>query len=248
MLELLTDPAAWASLLTLTALEIVLGIDNLIFISIISDRLPPERQAAIRRIGLGLALAGRLVLLAGIAWIIGLTRPLIELWGFALSWRDMILLVGGLFLLGKATIEMHHMLEPEDEAGGSGAGAAAGATVAGVLAQIVLIDAVFSLDSILTAIGMTEHIPIMVVAILIAMAIMILSAEPVSGFVQRHPTVRMLALAFLLLIGITLVADGLHFHIPRGYLYFAIAFSVGVEALNLWAAHRRRERRARTAA
>lgn len=245
MLELLTDPAAWVSLLTLAALEIVLGIDNLIFISIISGRLPAERQAAIRRIGLGLALGGRLVLLAGVAWVIGLTQPIVDLWGFVLSWRDVILLGGGLFLLVKATIEMHHMLEPEEA--GSGAAAAATATVAGVLVQILLIDIVFSLDSILTAIGMTQHIPIMVVAICAAIGVMLLAAEPVSEFVQRHPTVKMLALAFLLLIGITLVADGLHFHIPRGYLYFAIAFSVGVEGLNLWVAHRRRERRARRA-
>lgn len=247
MLELLTDPAAWVSLLTLAALEIVLGIDNLIFLSIISGRLPPERQAAIRRIGLGLALVGRLVLLAGIAWVIGLTQPIVELLGFVLSWRDAILLGGGLFLLVKATIEMHHMLEPDGEETGGGAAAAATATVAGVLVQIVLIDIVFSLDSILTAIGMTQHIPIMVVAICAAIGVMLLAAEPVSEFVQRHPTVKMLALAFLLLIGITLVADGLHFHIPRGYLYFAIAFSVGVEGLNLWAGHRRRERRARAA-
>lgn len=244
MLELLTDPAAWVSLLTLTALEIVLGIDNLIFLSIMSGRLPAERQAAIRRIGLGLALGGRLMLLAGVAWVIGLTQPIVDLWGFVLSWRDAILLGGGLFLLVKATIEMHHMLEPDGEEAGGGAAAA---TVAGVLVQIVLIDIVFSLDSILTAIGMTQHIPIMVVAICAAIGVMLLAAEPVSDFVQRHPTVKMLALAFLLLIGITLVADGLHFHIPRGYLYFAIAFSVGVEGLNLWAAHRRRERRASAA-
>ena len=244
MMELLSDPAAWVSLLTLAALEIVLGIDNLIFLSIISARLPAERQAGIRRIGLGLALGGRLLLLAGIAWIIGLTQPIFELWEFAFSWRDAILLAGGLFLLVKATIEMHHMLEPDAEETGSGVAAAATASVAGVLVQILMIDVVFSLDSILTAIGMTEHIPIMVVAICLAIGVMLLAAEPVADFVQRHPTVKMLALAFLLLIGVTLVADGLHFHIPRGYLYFAIAFSVGVEALNLWAAHRRRERRA----
>lgn len=239
MLELLTDPAAWASLLTLTALEIVLGIDNIIFLSIISARLPEHQQAKARRIGLILALVGRLAFLAAIAWIIGLTRPVFELFGFAFSWRDAILLAGGLFLLYKATSEMHEMIEPQAE----GRAGRASATFAAVLVQIFLLDLVFSIDSVLTAVGMAEHIPIMVVAMMIAIGVMLVAAEPVANFVQRHPTVKSLALAFLLLIGVTLVADGLHFHIPRGYLYFAVAFSAGVEAFNLWAL-RRRQRRA----
>ena len=241
MLELLTDPAAWASLLTLTALEIVLGIDNIIFLSIISGRLPEHQQAKARRIGLILALVGRLVFLAGIAWIIGLTRPVFELFGFAFSWRDAILLVGGLFLLYKGTSEMHEMIEPHAE----GRSGRASATFGAVVVQIFLIDLVFSVDSVLTAVGMAEHIPIMVVAMVIAIGVMLVAAEPVAAFVQRHPTVKSLALAFLLLIGVTLVADGLHFHIPRGYLYFAVAFSAGVEAFNLWAL-RRRQRHAVT--
>lgn len=244
MIELLTDPAAWASLLTLTALEIVLGIDNVIFLSIIASRLPAAQQPAARRIGLGLALAGRLILLAGIAWIIGLTQPMFEAWGFALSWRDAILIAGGLFLLAKATVEIHHTIEPDDKAASGGKAGLATASFSGVLVQIFLIDLVFSLDSILTAVGMTPHIPIMVAAICIAIGVMLFAAELVSTFVQRHPTVKMLALSFLLLIGMTLIADGLHFHVPRGYIYFAVAFSVGVEALNLWRMRRRAAQRA----
>ncbi|MDX1609131.1 MAG: TerC family protein [Halofilum sp. (in: g-proteobacteria)] len=243
MLELLTDPAAWASLLTLTALEIVLGIDNIVFLSIVSGRLPEHQQATARRLGLIMALLGRLLLLAGVAWIIGLTAPLFEAFGFVFSWRDAILLVGGLFLLYKGTSEMHEMVDPEDE----GRGGRASATFTVVVVQIFLLDLVFSVDSVLTAIGMTEHIPIMVVAMVIAIGVMLLAAEPVADFVMRHPTVKALALAFLLLIGVTLVAEALHFHIPRGYLYFAIAFSGGVEAFNLWVMRRRKQRRAAAA-
>lgn len=241
MFELLLDPAAWISLLALTTLEIVLGIDNLIFISIISSRVEPAHQKMVRRVGLVLALLGRLVLLACIVWIIGLTQPLLTLGEFALSWRDLILIGGGVFLLIKATMEMHEMLEPVASESEASATVAVTAGITWVLVQIALIDLVFSLDSILTAVGMTVHIPIMVVAIVIAMVIMICSAEPVANFVQRHPTVKMLALAFLLLIGVTLVADGLHFHIPRGYIYSAVAFAVGVEALNIWRSKRRPE-------
>lgn len=241
MLELLTEPAVWASLLTLTALEIVLGIDNIVFLSIISARLPEEQQPKARRIGLILALVGRLVFLAAIAWIIGLTAPLFELFEFVFSWRDAILLAGGLFLLYKGTTEMHHMVEPEEEERGS----RAGTTFTAVVIQIFLLDLVFSVDSVLTAVGMAEHIPVMVAAMVIAIGVMLLAAEPVAAFVQQHPTVKSLALAFLLLIGVTLVADALHFHIPRGYLYFAVAFSGAVEAFNLWALRRRRARAAR---
>lgn len=241
MLALLTDPAVWAAFLTLAALEIVLGIDNLIFLAIITERLPPAQQPLARRIGLGLALLGRLALLAALGWLIGLTKPLVEIGEFALSMRDLILLLGGLFLLAKATVEMHHMLEGA-EAGA--ASAVATATFGGVLVQIVMLDMVFSLDSILTAIGMVEEIWIMAAAIVLAIVIMLVAAEPLSAFVNRHPTVKSLALSFLLLVGVSLVADGLHFHIPRGYLYFAIGFSASVEAFNLALMRRRAARRA----
>lgn len=239
MIDLLADPYAWASLLTLTALEIVLGIDNVIFLSIVSARLPKHQQPMARRIGLGLALVARIVLLASLTWIIGLTAPAFQIFDFVVSWRDVILAAGGGFLLAKATIEVHHMLESEDD-GGTGAATAAFGVV---LAQIVALDIVFSLDSVLTAIGMAEHLSIMIIAVVISMIIMLVAAEPVSAFVNTHPTVKMLALSFLLLIGMTLIADGLHFHIPRGYLYFAIAFSAGVETMNQLVARRRNRKR-----
>jgi predicted tellurium resistance membrane protein TerC len=229
MLALLVDPAAWASLLTLALLEIVLGVDNVIFLSIVSSRLPAHQQRPARRIGLLLALAGRIILLFALTWIIGLTAPFIEVFALEVSWRDIILAGGGLFLLVKATTEIHHMLE-----GGADEHAKPGAAMfASVLVQIFLLDLVFSLDSVLTAIGMAEHIEIMVAAVVIAIGVMLWAAEPMSAFVSRHPTVKMLALSFLLLIGVALIADGLDFHIPRGFLYFAIAFATGVEILNL---------------
>ncbi|SMF33754.1 Membrane protein TerC, possibly involved in tellurium resistance [Tistlia consotensis] len=238
MFELFADPNAWASLLTLTLLEIVLGIDNVIFLSIVSAKLPAPRQPAARRIGLLLALALRIALLVSITWIIGLTEPVLELAGRAFSWRDLVLLAGGLFLLFKATGEIHGYMEAEEE---DEASAGAGKASFGlVVLQIVLLDAVFSIDSVLTAVGMSGELAIMIAAVVAAMAVMLWAAEPVSDFVNRHPTVKMLALAFLLLIGVTLVADGLQFHIPRGYLYFAVAFSAAVEAVNLT---RRRKRR-----
>jgi predicted tellurium resistance membrane protein TerC len=236
MLELLTDPHAWISLATLSVLEIVLGIDNIIFLSIVSARLPQHQQATARRIGLGLALLARVLLLLSLTWMIGLTRPIFEVAGFAVSWRDIVLVAGGIFLIVKGTIETHHMLE-----GHGGESVAGTASFAAVITQIVLLDLVFSLDSVITAIGIAEHVPIMVAAIVIAMAIMLLAAEPTARFVNAHPTVKMLALSFLLLVGAALVADGMHFHIPRGYLYFAIAFSMGVESLNLLAARARRK-------
>jgi predicted tellurium resistance membrane protein TerC len=243
MLELLTDPQAWLSLATLSVLEIVLGIDNIIFLSIVSARLPVAQQQMARRIGLGLALLARILLLLSLTWMIGLTEPIFEIAGFAVSWRDIVLGVGGLFLIVKGTMEMHHMLE-----GYGGDSVAGTATFAAVLTQIVLLDLVFSLDSVITAIGIAEHIPIMVAAIVIAMAVMLLAAEPTARFVNAHPTVKMLALSFLLLVGAALVADGMHFHIPRGYLYFAIAFSIGVESMNLLAGRARRGRRTKSAA
>ncbi|MBT4906736.1 MAG: TerC family protein [Rhodospirillaceae bacterium] len=237
MLELLTDPTAWASLLTLTLLEVVLGVDNVIFLSIVTSRLPAAQQPRARRIGLILALGGRLVLLLALGWLIGLTAPFASFLGIELSWRDLILAVGGLFLIYKATTEIHVMLEGET---GHGHGAKPGSAVfAAVLVQIFLLDLVFSLDSVLTAIGMADEIIIMVAAVTIAIGVMIVAAEPLSAFVQRHPTVKMLALSFLLLIGVALIADGFEFHIPRGYLYFGVAFATAIEILNLIARKRR---------
>jgi predicted tellurium resistance membrane protein TerC len=231
MLSLLSDPQAWASLLTLTALEVVLGIDNLLFLSIVSGRLPVHQQASARRLGLALAAGTRVVLLIGISWIIGLTAPLFSIAGHVVSWRDLVLTGGGMFLLFKGTLEIHEMVEGEH------ADASAGSiSYPMAVAQIVALDIVFSLDSVITAVGMALHLPVMIAAVLIAVAVMLLAAEPVGRFVNTHPTVKMLALSFLLLVGVALVADGLHFHIPRGYLYFAIAFSVAVEALNRLAA------------
>ncbi|HYI73226.1 MAG TPA: TerC family protein [Skermanella sp.] len=239
MLELLTDPQTWASLLTLTALEIVLGIDNIIFISIMAARLPPERQARARQVGLALALITRLGLLASIAWISTLTNPLFTVAEFDISIRDLVLIVGGLFLLGKGTTEIHQSLEGEEEGEGGTGGTA---SFASVVVQIMLLDIVFSLDSVITAVGMAQALEVMMAAVVIAVGVMLFASGPVSNFVNGHPTVKMLALSFLLLVGVALVADGLHFHIPKGYLYFAIAFSVLVEALNLLASRRRKRK------
>jgi predicted tellurium resistance membrane protein TerC len=237
MLEYLSDPNIWASLLTLTALEIVLGIDNLIFLSIVSGRLPAHQQRTARQLGLALALLGRIALLFSLTWLIGLTEPVITLFGFALSWRDIVLIVGGLFLLVKGTMETHHMLEGQEQDSQVGT-----TTFMAAVVQIIILDVVFALDSIITAVGMTDQLPIMIAAVVIAMIVMLVAANPVGDFVNNHPTVKMLALSFLLLVGIALIADGFHFHIPRGYLYFAIFFSGLVEALNLWAAKARKRR------
>jgi len=243
MLELLSDPGAWASLLTLTALEIVLGIDNIIFISIMASKLPVHQQDKARKVGLALALITRLMLLASIAWVATLTQPLFSVVGMDVSGRDLILIGGGLFLLAKGTMEIHHTVEGEEEDGPVKAVATFGA----VVFQIMLLDIVFSLDSVITAVGMSDHLPVMIAAVVIAMAVMLFAAGPVGDFVNRHTTVKMLALSFLLLVGVALVADGLGFHIPKGYLYFAIAFSALVEALNLMASGRRKRRRAEAA-
>lgn len=238
-MEWLADPQVWISLLTLLALEIVLGVDNVIFISILSDRLPAEQRANARNIGLGLALVTRILLLLSISWLIGLTAPLFtlpipdpahpETGNLALSGKDLILLVGGLFLIGKSTYEIHHKLEGDEEAHGGGKAA----SFVGVIIQILLLDIVFSLDSVITAVGMVEQIEIMIAAVVIAIVIMLAGAGTISNFVNRHPTVKMLALAFLLLIGFTLVVEAIHVHIPKGYIYTAMAFSVLVEILNL---------------
>ncbi len=243
MMELLTDPNAWASLLTLTALEIVLGIDNIIFLSIVSSRLPVHQQQKARRIGLALALLMRVALLASISWIIGLTQPAFTVFDHVVTWRDLVLGAGGLFLLVKGTMEIHHMAEGEEPDSSVGT-----ATFGAAIFQIVLLDIVFSLDSVITAVGMADDLPIMILAVVIAIVVMLVASEPVSRFVNEHPTLKMLALSFLLLVGMALVADGLHYHIPRGYLYFAIAFSGTVEALNLLATRARKKRRLQAAA
>jgi predicted tellurium resistance membrane protein TerC len=236
-MDWLRDPQIWASLLTLTGLEIVLGIDNIVFIAILAGRLPEERRAQARRVGLALALITRLALLASIAWIIGLTDPLFELRGHPVSWRDIILIAGGLFLLYKGTREIHERLEGDEP---HAVGAKAAASFGSVVAQIMVLDIVFSLDSVITAVGMANELWVMATAVVIAVVIMLAASGPLSAFVDRHPTVKMLALSFLLLIGMTLVADGAGFHLPKGYIYAAIAFSVAVEALNQLAARRRK--------
>ena len=228
-MDWLSDPNAWIALATLTALEIVLGVDNIIFISILAGKLPKEQQNRARRIGLGLAMGMRILLLLSLAWVIRLTAPLFSVFGQEISGRDLILLFGGLFLLGKATHEMHEKLEGEENEGGHKVVASLGA----VLVQIALLDVVFSLDSVITAIGMAEDIGVMITAVVIAVGFMMFSARAVGDFVERHPTVKMLALSFLLLIGVSLIAEGLDFHIPKGYIYFAMAFSVFVEMVNL---------------
>jgi predicted tellurium resistance membrane protein TerC len=237
MIELLTSPEAWAALLTLTALEIVLGIDNVIFISVIVSRIPDAQAKRARQIGLALALVFRILLLSVLVWLIGLTEPVVTIRGIALSWRDIILIGGGLFLIGKATHEIHTEVEARED--DSDASPRAGAFF-WVIMQIIVVDIVFSLDSIITAIGMAQDLAIMVTAVVIACFIMYVSSGPVSRFVAHHPTTKMLALAFLVLIGVALVADGFQFHIPRGYIYFAIVFSVAVEFFNVLAKRNRR--------
>lgn len=236
MIELLTSPEVLMSLLTLTFLEIVLGIDNVIFVALMAARLPEHQQARARALGLGMALAFRVVMLFGLVWIAHLETPVFTVMAHDVSWRDLILIGGGLFLLGKGTLEIHHTVEGEEE---HHQGRAA-ATFGLVVTQIVAIDIVFSLDSVITAVGMTDHLPVMITAVTIAMAIMLWASSSVADFIARHPTTKMLALSFLLLIGVALVADGIGFHIPRGYLYFAIAFSLFVEALNILAKKARR--------
>ena len=215
-MEWLTDPNAWIALLTLTVLEIVLGIDNIVFISVLAGRLPKSEQARARQLGLMAALVMRVGLLLTISWVIGLTQPLFSLFGFEFSGRDVILIGGGAFLLAKSTTEIHHALEGDESTG-----------------QIAIIDIVFSLDSVITAVGMADDIPVMIAAIVIAIIVMLVASAPLSRFVDEHPTVKMLALSFLLLIGMSLVADGFDVHIPKGYIYFAMGFSVFVELLNL---------------
>jgi predicted tellurium resistance membrane protein TerC len=237
MIELLTSAEAWAALLTLTALEIVLGIDNVIFISVIVSNIPPEQAKRARQIGLALALIFRILLLSLLVWLIGLTEAVLTVRGFAFSWRDIILIAGGLFLIGKATHEIHQEVEAQE---GGPAEASHKAAFFLVIVEIIIIDIVFSLDSIITAIGMAQDLEIMIAAVIIACLVMYAASGPVARFVAEHPTTKMLALAFLVLIGVALVADGFRFHIPRGYIYFAIAFSAAVEMFNVLARRNRK--------
>ena len=239
MLEWLTDPHIWASFLALSAMEIVLGIDNVVFISILVSRMPPHQRLRARQIGLGLALVFRIIMLGTIAWMIHLTTPVFSIFGQGFSWRDLILIAGGLFLLVKGTREIHTGIEGEEEE--ITAGKVASNTMTTAIIQIAIIDLVFSVDSIITAVGMAEHVEVMVAAVCVAIAVMYLASEPVAAFIERHPTTKMLALSFLLLIGAALIADGFQFHIPRGYIYFAMAFSAAVEVVNVLASRKKRK-------
>jgi predicted tellurium resistance membrane protein TerC len=240
LIQLATDPHAWAALATLIVMEVVLGIDNLIFVSILTNRLPAEQQQNARRIGIGLALGLRLVLLAAIAWIVQLTQPLFTLFDNAFSWRDLILIGGGLFLVWKATREIHHTVDPGPDPSLLDEGAKMGFGIA--ITQIIMLDLVFSLDSIITAVGMTNDIPIMVIAVVVAVVVMMLAVNPLSAFLKDNPTIVMLALGFLLMIGMVLIADGFGVHVPKGYIYAAMAFSAVVEALNMLSRRVRRTR------
>ncbi|MEO5738349.1 MAG: TerC family protein [Variovorax sp.] len=239
----ITDPQIWLALVTLSALEIVLGIDNLVFIAILTGRLPSHQRSVGRKAGLAMALVTRLMLLATLAWIVGLTQPVFEMAGRGFSWRDIILICGGLFLLYKATVEIHEMVGQDADADDKPEGAK-GATLRGVVLQIAVIDIIFSLDSVITAVGMVDQLWIMVAAVVVAMIIMIAAADPLAAFVGAHPTVKMLALSFLLLIGMLLIADGFGVHVPKGYIYFALSFSVAVETLNHWVRRRRKRLKA----
>ena len=253
VLSLLADPGAWAALATLVVMEVVLGVDNLVFVSILSNRLPPEQQTRARRIGIGLALILRLALLAAISWLVGLTAPVIDLglngppvdghpaFETAFSLRDLILLGGGLFLIWKATKEIHHTMSADEE-GHGGEGARSGLSFGSAIAQIIALDIVFSIDSILTAVGMTSQLPIMIAAVVIAVGLMMVAADPLAHFIAKNPTIVMLALGFLLMIGAVLIADAFGVHVPKGYIYAAMAFSGGVEALNMAARKRKAKR------
>lgn len=242
LVSLLLDPNAWAALSVLIVMEVVLGIDNLIFISILTNKLPASERERTRRIGISAALVLRLILLGTVAFIVRLTAPVFELFGQGFSWRDLILISGGLFLVWKATTEIHHNVDPDPNPDLFGSGKASLA-VSAAIGQILVLDLVFSLDSIITAVGMTNHIPIMVVAVIVAVSLMLLAATPLANFINDNPTIVMLALAFLLLIGTTLIAEGFGAHVPRGYIYAAMMFSAAVEGLNM-VTRRARQRRA----
>jgi len=239
LIRLVTDPAAWVALATLIVMEVVLGVDNLVFVAIVSNRLPAQSRGRTRTLGIALALVMRLVLLSSIAFIVTLRRPLLSLFGLSLSWRDLILICGGLFLIWKATREIHDAVDPEAEAAKMAGGGVGLSVVAGIV-QILLLDMVFSIDSILTAVGMTDKLPVMMAAVVVAVLLMMIASGPLAAFIASNPTLVMLALGFLLLIGALLIADGLGFHVPRGYVYAAMGFSGFVEALNMLARRRRR--------
>jgi predicted tellurium resistance membrane protein TerC len=243
LLNLAADPAAWVALVTLIAMELVLGIDNLVFIAILTNKLPENRRVAARRIGIGLAVILRLALLGAIAFIVSLTAPLFSLFGQGFSWRDLILIAGGLFLVWKATKEIHHRVDPDP---GPDMFDRRQATLgfASAMGQIVLLDLVFSIDSIITAVGMTPHVPIMVIAVVVAVIVMLVAATPLANFIAANPTIVMLALGFLMMIGMVLIAEGFGAHVPKGYVYAAMAFSVAVEGLNMLARRARQRRRA----
>lgn len=234
----LSDPTAWVALLTLVVLEVVLGIDNLIFISILTNKLPPAQQVPARRIGISAALLMRLVLLATISFIVQLTTPVFSLFGHDFSWRDIILIAGGLFLVWKATKEIHHTVDPDDHKD-TMVGKAVTMTLGAAVFQILLLDLVFSVDSIITAVGMTDEIAIMYIAVIVAVSVMMIAATPLANFIAKNPTIVMLALGFLLMIGMTLIADGMGYHVPKGYIYAAMGFSALVEALNMLARRRK---------
>ncbi|WP_276120037.1 MULTISPECIES: TerC family protein [Pararhizobium] len=243
ILLLMQDPTAWIALITLIVMEVVLGIDNLIFISILTNKLPPESREKARRIGIGLALIMRLALLGTVAWIVQLTEPVFELFGHGYSWKDMILIAGGLFLVWKATKEIHHTVDPIDHE--EDVLAKAGTTTfAAAIGQILVLDLVFSIDSIITAVGMTPHLPIMIVSVIFAVTVMLVAAGPLARFIEKNPTIVMLALGFLLMIGTTLIAEGMGFHVPKGYVYAAMAFSALVEVLNMLSRRKRQKDKA----
>ncbi len=242
LIDLFSAPATWAALATLIVMEVVLGIDNLIFISILTNKLPEEHRATARRIGIGLALGMRLVLLSLVAWIVTLTQPLITIRYHPVSARDLILIAGGLFLVWKATKEIHHSVDPTPADSVFDAGKAVSLGFGAAIFQIILLDLVFSIDSIITAVGMTDDVPVMVIAVLVAVGTMLLAVNPLSRFIEANPTVVMLALGFLLMIGMVLIAEGFGAHVPKGYIYAAMAFSAGVEMLNIWS-RRSKQRR-----
>lgn len=244
IVPLLSDPAAWVALVTLIVMEVVLGIDNLIFISILTNKLPEHQREKARKIGIGLALIMRLGLLGTVAWIVQLTEPVFELFGHGFSWKDIILIGGGLFLVWKATKEIHHNVDPDDHKEDMVGGGVAINSFSSAIVQILLLDLVFSVDSIITAVGMTPHVPIMVVAVIFAVTVMLLAATPLANFIEKNPTIVMLALAFLLMIGTTLIAEGMGFHVPKGYVYAAMAFSALVEVLNMVSRNARKKKKA----
>ena len=244
LLQLAASPAAWVALATLIVMEIVLGIENLIFISILTNKLPEQYRTKARRIGIGMALILRLGLLGTIAYIVQLTTPVFEVLGKAFSWKDMILIAGGLFLVWKATSEIHHSMTPQAEEKTESVSSKVTLGFAAAIGQILMLDLVFSIDSIITAVGMTEHLPIMVIAVVVAVLVMLLASEPLAKFINDNPTVVMLALAFLIMIGMTLIAEGFGAHVPKGYVYAAMAFSATVETLNILARRVREKRQA----